>query len=512
MSRKQTLLGKFLVEQDIITEAQLQQALQYQQENGIRIGRALIDLGLLTERELIRALGEQLGVQYVNLRSYRIDEKVLSLIPAELARKFHVIPLFRIRDRLTVAMENPLDLFCIDALTRATKMKIEPVVSSERDIREVLDRFYPRTEVAGSEAAPIEQAGEASPNVHVVETGAEAHNLLREIEKLIDRLLREKAYRAFLNGQALRVHTANGYQDWPLPVQLDTKAFVRVMCNLAESQASWDRQPVQYCLQKQLGGQPAYIHMLSDTTGVTPTLTLFVQMPRKQAEKLDFLEEVWQWIQSRQGIHLVSANSDERLHAMYYTLLKRASEVAHYTLSLEVQATDLVTSANQIVAFNIPAQLATIRFALNSGVDFLFIKDIVQREVMQECMALAAHGCTVVIGNIASNPWDVVQQVCADTSIAATTHLQSVLTSCRIDTLRSIADEAVGTFVLPGERGISRRAAGEFEFVNYHWRRPALRPEKNNDRWLEALAGRLLEGLLQHMAACQSELPLEKKN
>ena len=107
MARKSFLLGDFLVEQGIITREQLREALKYHHEKGIRLGRALIELGFVSEDQIIRALSEQLNVQYVKLKTYKVDPEVLRLISPEIAWNYLALPLFRIRERLTVAMVNP---------------------------------------------------------------------------------------------------------------------------------------------------------------------------------------------------------------------------------------------------------------------------------------------------------------------------------------------------------------------------------------------------------------------
>ncbi len=178
MGKKNVLLGDFLVEQGLITEEQLKKALKHQQKAGKLLGRSLIDLGFIGEEELIKALSEQLGVQYVSLRNYQVDPKVIKLVPEELARTYQVVPLFAIENDLTVAMANPLDVLAIDALSRATGMKILPVVCSEEEIREAIEHYYGSSSVAEA----IQSLGETS------ELGGNGHD-----EQLSEQALRREA-------------------------------------------------------------------------------------------------------------------------------------------------------------------------------------------------------------------------------------------------------------------------------------------------------------------------------
>ena len=142
MPRKNVLLGDFLLEQGLITEEDLRRALKYQKETGKLLGRCFIELGILDEKTLIKALSEQMGVQYVSLKKYSVDPEVVKLIPEDFARAHKVFPLFRIGNKLTVGMVNPLDVITIDRLTQLTKMQIEPVVCHEQDIEDAIATYY----------------------------------------------------------------------------------------------------------------------------------------------------------------------------------------------------------------------------------------------------------------------------------------------------------------------------------------------------------------------------------
>ena len=142
MGRKNVLLGDFLLDQKLITDDELRQGLKYQKDSGKLLGRCLIELGIIDERTLIKALSEQMGVQYVSLKKYNVDPEVIQLVPEEFARNHKVLPLFKIDKKLTVGMVNPLDIITIDGLSQLTKMFIEPVVCHEQDIEDTINLHY----------------------------------------------------------------------------------------------------------------------------------------------------------------------------------------------------------------------------------------------------------------------------------------------------------------------------------------------------------------------------------
>ncbi len=137
----------------LVTEEQLAQAVekQHQLKSQEPIGELLVSMGLITERDRVRCLGEQWGVPYVDLSEMRIPEEVTSAVTQELARRFKVIPIAREMKRVTLAMRNPLDIFAIDEIRLITGKEVEPVIATEEDIINAISANY-RTEVNVTEA------------------------------------------------------------------------------------------------------------------------------------------------------------------------------------------------------------------------------------------------------------------------------------------------------------------------------------------------------------------------
>jgi type IV pilus assembly protein PilB len=140
MARKR--LGDLLVEMGLITEAQLQEALTVQLETKERLGEVLIRKGYVTERQMVEALEFQLGIPHVDLNRYAIDPAAVQLVPQALAERHLVLPIRRDRQRLVVAMADPLDYYAIDDLHLATGLQIEPVIASKDDLRLYIERYY----------------------------------------------------------------------------------------------------------------------------------------------------------------------------------------------------------------------------------------------------------------------------------------------------------------------------------------------------------------------------------
>src|SRR6185295_3226692 len=137
--------GEILVRAGKITEPQLQEALALQKDQGGRLGTNLVKLGHLSEKSLVEALSQHFGVPAVDLNAMEIDESVLKIIPADIARKYTILPVSKAGATVTVAMIDPTNVFAMDDVKFMTGYKVEPVVAAETSIRNAIDRFYGST-------------------------------------------------------------------------------------------------------------------------------------------------------------------------------------------------------------------------------------------------------------------------------------------------------------------------------------------------------------------------------
>lgn len=134
-----------LIAEGLLTQEQLDHALREQKKQGGRLGAILKGLGYVTDQDIIKALGKQMGIKHQTLANVGIEEAAVKLVPETLARRYQTIPLFK-KDRvLTVAMVDPLNVFAIDDLKQVTGFEIEPVVSTESDVLKAIDRYYSMT-------------------------------------------------------------------------------------------------------------------------------------------------------------------------------------------------------------------------------------------------------------------------------------------------------------------------------------------------------------------------------
>jgi len=135
-------LGEILLKESLITQDQLDKALEFQRSNGGKLGSCLAKMGYITDDDITGVLSRQYGVPSINLKYYEIDPNVIKLIPQDTALRYQVVPLSRVGSVLTIAMTDPTNVFAMDDIKFMTGFNVEPVVASESAIGEAITRFY----------------------------------------------------------------------------------------------------------------------------------------------------------------------------------------------------------------------------------------------------------------------------------------------------------------------------------------------------------------------------------
>jgi type IV pilus assembly protein PilB len=159
-------LGQMLITAKIISEPQLNQALNLQKKNGGRLGTNLVTLGYVTEDNLVAFLSKQFGVPSINIAEYNIDPAVSKLIPMDMARKYTIIPVARVGAKLTIAMTDPSNIFAIDDVKFMTGYNVEVAVASESAILQAITKYY-----GGGAVAKAGQA-QAAPETNSKDSAA----------------------------------------------------------------------------------------------------------------------------------------------------------------------------------------------------------------------------------------------------------------------------------------------------------------------------------------------------
>jgi type IV pilus assembly protein PilB len=136
-------LKEILINNKLITQEQLDKAIQTQKEKGGRLSDIIVGLNFIKENELILSLSQGLGLPPIDLKRFSIDLEVAKIIPYEIARHYQIIAVSKMGDTITLAMADPLNIFAIDHVKALTGYKINPIISSSQDIIQTIDLSYP---------------------------------------------------------------------------------------------------------------------------------------------------------------------------------------------------------------------------------------------------------------------------------------------------------------------------------------------------------------------------------
>lgn len=150
-------LVDILIKGKLIKPEDLERAIELHRKSGGNLGKILVQKGYISQKDLMVVVSRQLNIPPMNISKYKIDKALTQLIPDRVARQYFVIPISRIGNVLTIAMSDPLNIFAIDEIKLLTKYQIEPIIATEDDIKEAINKYY------GSHAEEITKILEEGP-------------------------------------------------------------------------------------------------------------------------------------------------------------------------------------------------------------------------------------------------------------------------------------------------------------------------------------------------------------
>ena len=144
MSARRTTMriGEALIDSGLISQEQLDSALEMQKRDNRRLGDVLVDLGYVTEIQVIQTLEYLYHIPYIDLTSRTIDRDVISLVPESLSQKHALIPFDVENNVLHVAMNDPMNFFAIDDVQMVTGRDVKAFISTRAEISMAINRYY----------------------------------------------------------------------------------------------------------------------------------------------------------------------------------------------------------------------------------------------------------------------------------------------------------------------------------------------------------------------------------
>ncbi len=250
-SRRRVRLGELLVEAGLITQAQLDQALQAQHAGGERLGKVLVGMGLATQDAIAKVIASQLGIEYVNVQAMTIPDEVITALPEPLIRRHQVIPLRLEGEALVLGMVDPLDVIALDDIRRFADREVVPAAITPDGFQNAVNK-YPALE--GSLDQVIQEirpsdVGEEEPGLDKLREIVEDAPVVRLVNLMLVQAVRQGASDIHVEPQESRLRiryridgTLYNVMTAPKHVQAATTSRIKIMAamNIAERRAPQD--------------------------------------------------------------------------------------------------------------------------------------------------------------------------------------------------------------------------------------------------------------------------------
>lgn len=211
-------ITKMLLDKGVLSSQQMSEAQDHRIAKGTSLGKAIVDLGFISERELVDFVSRELNIASIDLGNFSPDQEAIDMVPGDVAKKYRFIPLFKIENTLTIAMADPMDIFAIDDIRFRVGCDIEPLISSESEIMRAIASSY-GTDVFIREALDIAGGPESGLMALTEESGADKLEAAAEQAPIV-KLVNEIISQAIIE-RASDIHIEPGKMDVTVRLRID---------------------------------------------------------------------------------------------------------------------------------------------------------------------------------------------------------------------------------------------------------------------------------------------------
>ncbi len=457
-------LGQILVEQGLVTEIQVAQALEEQRTNSKYLGRLLIDMGAINESDLVRSLAEQLGLAYVDLDEVPIDPSAVMRVPESVARRHSALPLGWDGPILIVAVSDPANVMAVDDLRSAARAPIRLVVATPTALEAAINRHHRLdSDVSDMTAQAIDDADEDGGVEGLTEVTDDA-----PIVKLANLLIRQA-----VNDRASDIHIEPTERDVrvryrvdgvlhevmrsPKQVQAGLVSRLKIMAdlNIAEKRLPQDGRVSAAIGGRQVDlrvatlptvyGEKIVMRILDKGTALLDLKDLGF-LPESQARYEKVAQSPW-------GTILVTGPTGSGKSTTLYATLNQISDPTKNIITIEDPVEYRLAGINQ-VQVNPKAGLTfatALRSILRSDPDIVLVGEIRDRETATIAMEAALTGhlvlSTLHTNDAASTPSRLIEMglepylISSSIScVVAQRLIRKLCDRCKVEYVPSIAD------------------------------------------------------------------------
>lgn len=191
---KKTKIGDSLIQLELVTREQVDEAVNVQKEKGGKLGDLLVQLGYVSEIDLAKALAKQLSIPFVDLREYPLNQSIVKKLPEKIARRYSVIPLDAVEGGYLVGMVDPADLIAHDTIAKHMNAKIERAIILQNDLTTVLNSIYRKTsEISSFANALKDEIKQDESEEEVKSINANAAPVIKMLDSIFEDAIQMRA-------------------------------------------------------------------------------------------------------------------------------------------------------------------------------------------------------------------------------------------------------------------------------------------------------------------------------
>ena len=411
-----------LVRDEIVSYETLEKAEELANAQNINIGQAMINSGILSEDTLLKFLESKLHIPYVNLEDYSPDPKCFSYVSFVDARRYRIIPLFKIEEVLTVAMADPLDLFAVDKIIETAECSIEPVIASEISIMKKIDEYYKVADTVDDITLPSDgQVYDWTNELHKEDSGEE--HIQRVVRAILKQAIIEDVHE--LNFEQVEeglkvIFKLNGeiYDKGTVPAILNS-AFVSKLKTLSNLDPSVCEIPQLGKLCFKVDNTMLIASVSSFPTIMGERISLKIYKPPLKLEKIIPDEKQRNILQNavrNPGIILVCGSPLSGKTHVIYSLLVETTDLKKNIMTIESIAKYELFHVNQCelnenIGFNMDKALRFVEF---QSPDVIYLEGIKTREAFEFLSELFYSDKTVITEFMANSMTDLRQKLAFD--------------------------------------------------------------------------------------------------
>jgi type II secretion system protein E len=403
----QQSLGRILIEKGLVTEANLNRALQIQQDTGKLLGEVLVEQSICSAEDVLVALSEQLRMPYVRLTERMVENDAIARLPADLAYRHQALPLVLNNGRIRVAVGDPFNFAAIDDIRIATGLYVEPVLASPADISRLVEKHYMQRmlEETHGGGEDIEVLEEDETEIGDLQRMAKEAVVIQWVNMMLRQAIQDRAsdvhIEPFERGWRVRFRIDGVLHEVPAPPKRLQAAVVSRVKIMAEMDIAERRLPQDGRIKLRVSGREVDLRV-----STVPTLfgeSVVMRILEKSSvifgmEELGMLPETFtkfrKIIGIPHGIVLVTGPTGSGKTTTLYTALRETYTVEKKIITIEDPVEYQLDGVNQIhVRPKIGLTFANgLRHILRQDPDIIMVGEIRDAETAEIAIHAALTG------------------------------------------------------------------------------------------------------------------------